>query len=83
MNYSDKMTARYGYYVGRQAIRRVWAAVTQQPCATVRELARVAQLDYRGVACAIRVLHDAGYIDAPPKLARARRVLVPFVVLSS
>jgi hypothetical protein len=81
MRHTDDIIERYGCYVSISTIRRVWDAVTQAPQATVRELAQIASVEYRAVAAAIRYLHDCGYIDAPPMLARARRVILPFRII--
>lgn len=70
---------RYSHYVSDASVRRVWAAVTQAPCATTRALGNTVGLSAGGVSAALRILNDAGYIHAPRERRRARTVLVPFV----
>lgn len=57
--------------------RRVWAALTRRPQASIRELAASLELSYGHVNDALNVLRDAGYIDGPYGSSRARTVLVP------
>jgi DNA-binding MarR family transcriptional regulator len=57
--------------------RRVWAALTQQPDATYRELAAQTRLSLSAVRGAVQRLEKAGYVEADPVVARGRRVLVP------
>jgi DNA-binding MarR family transcriptional regulator len=57
--------------------RRVWAALTQQPDATYRELAARTKLPLSVVRAAVQRLENAGYVEADPVVARGRRVLVP------
>lgn len=62
--------------------RRVWAALTTDPCRTVRELVDDLGLAHDTVIRAIRRLSDAGYIDYQPGATRARSVIVPFVIIN-
>jgi predicted transcriptional regulator len=57
--------------------RRVWAALTEQPDATYRELAQQTGLPLSVVRAAVERLEKAGYVEADPVVARGRRVLVP------
>jgi predicted transcriptional regulator len=70
---------RYGQHVTVQHARTIWAALTREPRASIDELRHRTGLARRTCYAAIRLLHDAGYIDAPPFLeGNARRVLIPF-----
>ncbi len=60
-------------------IRAVWAAVTRQPNASVRELAAELRIGYGRVAESLRALAAFGYIEIAPGRTRARRIVVPFV----
>jgi hypothetical protein len=72
---------RYGQHVTSAHARTIWAALTATPRASIDELHRRTGLARRTCYAAIRLLHDAGYIDAPPYLeGAARRVLIPFYV---
>jgi predicted transcriptional regulator len=64
-------------------LRRVWAAVTHTPCASVRELATRLDMAHGHVSRALRLLRDAGYIAFADRACRARTVIVPFVVAGS
>jgi hypothetical protein len=57
--------------------RRVWAALTEHPDATYRELAAQTRLPLSVVRAAVGRLEKAGYVEADPVVARGRRVLVP------
>jgi DNA-binding MarR family transcriptional regulator len=57
--------------------RRVWAALTEHPDATYRELAAQTRLSLSVVRAAVQRLERAGYVEADPVVARGRRVLVP------
>lgn len=63
-----------------RTVQRVWAAVTRTPCASVRELACASGLTYGHTSGILRLLRDAGYIDFAPASARARTIVVPFIV---
>lgn len=80
MPYTSRCARRYGTHVTFANARRVWAAVTRRPTATVRELADDAGLPFGTVGAALRMLRDAGYIEFDPCTGRARRVLVPFII---
>lgn len=73
----------YGHLISVRFVRRVWAAISANPHATIRELA--AQLDaaHSQVAKALTILDDAGYIRREKAghihSPRACRVVVPFV----
>lgn len=70
----------YGSAIGIQAIRRVWAAVTHNPCASLRELEQSLPLSHSQIVNALDILYRSGYIEqSSPRAARARRVIVPFV----
>lgn len=58
---------------------RVWAMVTANPHASVRELAAERNIAYTTAAAALRELHAAGYVVNEG--ARARRVVVPLGLL--
>lgn len=74
---------RYGQHVANRRIRQVWAAVSKTPCAPVRELGQRLGFHYSGVAVALRVLRDAGYVafESGNAGARARQVLIPFAFI--
>lgn len=58
--------------------RRVWAAVSRQPQATVRELAAMSGLKSQGtVRLHLRFLRAAGYIEFQDGAERARRIILP------
>jgi Mn-dependent DtxR family transcriptional regulator len=63
-----------------RTIRRVWAAVSQDPQATDEAIGRQVRRVKSTVAAAMRVLKDAGYIDYEKYSAHAREVLLPFKV---
>lgn len=75
------MQSRYGMEVSDQYIRKVWAAVTRQPRASVRELAEELGSSFSAVSASIRFLTDAGYIEHERGACRARRIVVPFGVI--
>lgn len=59
--------------------RRVWAAVTLQPAASLREIAEAVGLKSATTALYhLRKLEDLGYVVKEPGRGRARRVVVPF-----
>jgi DNA-binding MarR family transcriptional regulator len=58
--------------------RRVWAAITRDPSASIRELSRTTDLHVLEVQRAIDTLEAAGYITRVPHKSRARVVVVPF-----
>jgi predicted transcriptional regulator len=60
-------------------VRKVWAAVTRTPNASMRELACRLDLCPDTVCVAIQTLHVIGYITYEPGTVGARRVLIPFV----
>lgn len=62
-------------------VRRVWAAVSETPNATVRELGATLDLSPVAVGAALQVLRMAGYIDFAPRSGRARTIIVPFVTI--
>lgn len=62
------------------SIRRIWRAVSLAPDASIRELARAAEMSVDTAQRSITVLDHLGYIEqAGPRMCRARRILVPFV----
>lgn len=73
---------RYGCYVSDHLVRRVWAVLTNEPQITVRDLAgRLGCRTWAGVAIALKVLRDAGYIEFEKGTERARTIVVPFIEL--
>ncbi len=60
--------------------RRVWAAVTRMPHASVQELATAIgkPSSISHVSNALHRLHAMGYIEQRPRCARARVVVVSF-----
>ena len=68
-----------GLAVSLPTLRRVWAAVTRDPRARLRQLATETDLAYTTVRCALIALAGAGYIETGGygKTA-ARRIVVPF-----
>lgn len=81
MPYDTAIAAAYGHHVTLRNARRVWAAVTAHPQATVRELGGELGMPFGTVAAALRLLRDAGYVEFDAASARARRVLIPFIVI--
>lgn len=69
----------WGRTISIRRVRLVWAAVSAHPQATIRELATVVGFEYGDVARALRVLENAGYIEHPHNVNRARRILMPYV----
>ena len=70
--------------VSAAVTRRVWAEVTKDPQATVRELAeRTGVPSSSNVYLALVRLRDAGYIDFAPNTNRTRRIIVPFAIINS
>lgn len=81
-NRSAQQKALFSVVVAPHVTRKVWAAVTETPSASVRELGERTNMRYTAVAAAIRHLEWLGYLErAGPRSARARRILVPFMVL--
>ena len=78
--YTSRMARRYFNHATVRDIRRIWAAVSVTPQATIRELGRQLDVPHSRVAASLRLLKDAGYIDFPKGAERARAVIVPFVV---
>lgn len=74
------MQRRYGTHLRPRQIRRVWAAVTQNPRASKRELAGELGLAFSSVSGALRFLKDAGYIQFPRGKSRAITIVLPFIV---
>lgn len=60
--------------------RRVWAALSQTPCAPYPTLARQLRLSTSTVFRATQALRDAGYITFGHGDVNARTVVVPFVI---
>lgn len=73
------MQQRYGSHMTVARIRDVWAAVSQSPNATVRELADAVGMPYVIVSASLRLLRDAGYIQFEPRAERARTIVIPFI----
>lgn len=64
--------------VSLRMLRRVWAAVSSDPRASVRELSQAAGCSQSVAACALRALVAAGYVThAGPGTGRSRHVVVP------
>jgi predicted transcriptional regulator len=74
------MNTHYGTHLTPTNIRRVWAAITRNPNASNRELARTVGLSFGAIAGALRFLKDASYITFPKGRRRAITVLIPFLV---
>lgn len=64
--------------VSDDLVRRVWAAVTKSPSSSTHELADQLGISFSSVSVAIRVLHDAEYIDAPKRWGRAKGILLGY-----
>lgn len=71
--------AAYGQRVSLHTLRHVWAALTANPQAPIRELVAETHTCRASVAAAIEILRQAGYVEFAPRTNRARRVVVPFV----
>lgn len=80
MPYTSRCAERYGIHVTARTARRVWAAVTQDPQATARELGGELGMPFGLVAAALRMLRDAGYIEFDAASVRARRIVTPFII---
>ena len=80
MPYTTATARRYHNHVTPAVARRVWAAVTRDPNATVVRLAADAGTTFSIAGAALRLLRDAGYIDFSPRSIRARRIIMPFYV---
>lgn len=74
------MQERYGTHLTPTNIRRVWAAITRNPNASNRELARIVGLSFGAVSGALRLLKDEDYITFPKGRRRAITILIPFFV---
>lgn len=59
------------------AIRQVWAAVTRQPGAAIREIGEACDLPTITVGRALYDLREAGYVEFDTATSRARAVRVP------
>jgi len=68
------------YTAKSKRIRRVWAAVSQAPQSSQRELMARLGMSHSAVQTALDALEDAGYIKQVPRASRARRIVVPFIV---
>jgi predicted transcriptional regulator len=80
---TEATRAHYGAAPSAQFVRKVWAAVTRTPRASVKELAVAVgapESSFGNVSAALRMLRDAGYIAFNNHAKLARRILVPFVV---
>lgn len=62
----------------RTSLYVVWAAVTTNPHASIRELGAQVGLSYTTVRFHLETLYAAGYIAQDRKRSRARCVLMPF-----
>jgi len=62
-----------------ETTRRVWADLTSNPGASIREICDHTGIHREGVQMAIYQLETAGYIDRDPGVARGRRVVVPMI----
>ena len=65
-----------------QTRRRVWAYITEHPRASLAEISRALGYDKPNgaIVSALDALRDAGYIAFYDGQARARTILIPFVV---
>ena len=80
MPYTSATAQQYKNHVTVAVARRVWAAVTATPQATLREIAARADTSYSVAGAALRLLRDAGYVDFDHGTDHGRRVIIPFVV---
>lgn len=75
-----------GYHHGRpishQAVRTVWAAVTADPQARVRDMSKYLHMSSATIVLALHTLRAAGYIDFAPRTTGARTVLMPFALIA-
>jgi predicted ArsR family transcriptional regulator len=60
--------------------RRVWAAITADPQAHIRDLACQLDLNPHTIHRILHQLRDAGYIDFADRSERARTVIIPFCI---
>lgn len=58
-------------------VRKVWAAVSQQPQATIKELAEIAGIPSGPCRRALAELKKRGYINFSRGAVRARTILIP------
>jgi DNA-binding MarR family transcriptional regulator len=65
--------------INREQVRRVWAAITLDPHASMLELGALLNMYNHDLTNALQILVDAGYVERDPNRARARRIVVPFV----
>lgn len=72
---------RWDRYQGFTTTREVWAAVTQNPQASVRELAVITGYATGTIQKALLTLNAIGYVLHERKSVRARTIAVPFVVV--
>lgn len=61
--------------------RRVWAAVTKYPQATLDELGAIVGYTKSRVWQILEDLRSAGYIDFAPRTKGARTILLPFAAI--
>jgi DNA-binding MarR family transcriptional regulator len=59
--------------------RRVWADLTANPTASIREVCERAGVHHEAAQAAIYELESRGYIRRDPLTARGRQVLVPMI----
>lgn len=59
-------------------MRRVWAAVTQDPQASLKSLAERVGCSYSRVGVILKDLRAAGYIDFQDRTNGARTIVLPF-----
>lgn len=65
--------------ISLRMVRRVWAAVSAHPQASIRTTATRLGIACTTVRAAVHVLQAAGYITSIPGHGGTRRVLVPFI----
>ena len=58
-------------------VRKVWAAVRQQPQASIQELATAVGIPYGPCRRSLLELKRRGYIDFSDHTVRARTILIP------
>lgn len=72
------MQTANGYLVSFRAARAVWAAVSKDPQAGVRELTNELGLAIGTVNGALHLLRDLGYVQFDTGSQGARTIVVPF-----
>ncbi len=63
--------------MNKHLVRKVWAAVTKCPQASIQELATAVGIPYGPCRRSLIDLKRRGYIDFPDNTVRARTILIP------